>query len=373
MPKAKKTERLRTPQDLIKAVNKEFGDGTLMLASDERLEITRQSTGHLAVDFALGGGVPRGRTVEIYGPYAAGKTYLASCIVAAAQREGHTAAWLDGEGVFDPNFAASAGVDLDELLYHRQKGGEQLVNVMEMLLRSGLIAVTVTDSIASLLPKAERENAMGSGSMGMHQAKMMSEAMRRLTTANQHNTCMLWINQMRDNTKSMFGGSVTSGGRAMGFYASTRIELVKTETLKRKKKGVNPKTGGDSADDNVWGHRVLMKVTKEKSGGTTPGTTMPFVFNYEKGGIDRTEDLIYLGQMLGFVHGSPGAQARWWVDGHEDDVQVGRTRFKKWLERNDEVCEDLELWIVNRMDPGEEEETDLYIDDDADGLEEDDE
>lgn len=338
-----------TPQALQGLINKRFGEGTMIMASDPSLVIERLPCGILSQDAQLGGGFARNRHAEIYGSANVGKTYMALHLVMTTQQAGGRCAWVDVERTFDPKFAKRLGINLEELALHRQEHGPMCVNFIESLLRSGLYDVIVLDSIASLLPQYEYENEMGAGSMGMEQAKLMSTALRKLTAANSK-TAMIFINQTRDAVGgSVFGPkSTTSGGRSMAFYAGVRIELTLTERLKRKGRQVNPKTGEiNDAADVVYGHRIMSKVTKDKTGGIIrPQDESTFVFDYERGRHDHIEDLIYLGRRYDFIEKKGD---KWWVEGYDDEQQHGRPRFKKWLSKNRAVQEELEEMIVQTI------------------------
>lgn len=222
---------------------------------------------------------------------------------------------------------------------------------METLLRGAEYGVIVLDSIAALIPKSELENDMEAGSMGMEQAKMMSKALRKLTAANKA-TALVYINQQRENIGVMFGKkTTTTGGRAMGFYAGTRLELVRTENIKADRKQLDPKTGDMKKVPTVVGHRVLVRVEKDKTGGSRLGNQTSFIFDYAAATVDHVEDLIYLGRLLGHVHKKGN---NWWVDGYDDEQQNGRTRFKKWLKKNKAVQEELQ----ERIESGESAEPD---------------
>lgn len=343
------------PDAVMAMINREFGEGTMMLASDPSLEVVRLETGVLSIDVALGGGLARGRTIEIYGVFAVGKSYLAERLVAAVQAAGGNCAWIDAEKTFDPKFARQAGVKLRRLMYQKQRQhGEELINSMEILLRSDTYDVIVLDSIASLLPKSEKETPMGAGDMGTAQARLMSRALRRLTTANTGRTVVVYINQTREAVGVMFGDrTVTSGGRAMGFYSSTRLEIVRTENIKRKGRDVNPSTGVASEKDLVRGHRALVRVRKDKTGGAMQQSTTSFVFDYDLQGIDHIEDLMYLGRVFGFITKSGNT---WTLDGYEDHAKPSRAKFKGWLRRNTEVADELTASIKDVAYSSEDEE-----------------
>lgn len=349
-----------SPAELKTVIEKQFGKGTMIMGDDESLEITRIPCGIMTIDIALGGGFARGRHTEIYGGYSVGKTYVTYRLIANAQRKGLKAAFVDVESSFDPRFAESAGVDLAELAYHRQEHGNKVIDFMEMLLYSRQYDVIVMDSIAALLPVAERDSDMSKASMGMEQAKLMSKAMRKLTTANR-DTALVYINQTRDAVGSMFKANVTSGGRAMEFYAGTRLEFVRTENIKRTMPYVNPKTQEEGKRPEVVGHRVLVKVEKDKTGGARRHSQTSFLFNYLNGQADPVEDLIYLGRIYGLVH-KQGTKS-YWVEGWEKDKKSGKANFKRWLRNSPHITEELEELIWEAWE--DEQTVELETDDDS--------
>lgn len=339
MPRRASTTEEQTPAQLVRMVNARF-PGAMTTAADPRFEIERLPTGILSVDIRLNGGFPRGRHIEIFGGYNVGKTFLTYRFIAQCQADGLKCAFIDVEGTFDPIFAENAGVILEELDFpERGQSANRIVNIMEALLRSHLYDCIVLDSIAALVPQQELESDMESGNFGTAQAKLMSQALRRLTAANAR-TVIVYINQTREAVGgSVFAKrSITSGGRAMGFYAGTRLELVRTETIKRPGKTIDISKGNASKKDIVTGHRVLVRVEKDKTGIRT-ATETTFVFDYETANIDAVEDLIYLGRVYDLVLMSG---QKWWVDGYDDEACAGRKRFKAWLSRNVAVQEELE-------------------------------
>lgn len=353
---AKKTKS--EVEQLREKINKRY-PGALMVASDPSLLIERIPTGILSLDVRLGGGFPRGRHVEIYGGFNVGKTYTTFKLIATSQAAGLRCAFFDPEGTFDPKFAASAGVNLEELEFPlRRQNANRLIDIMEALLYSELYDVIVLDSIASLLPLAEQEATMEAGSYGTQQAKLMSAALRRLTTANKR-TVLVYINQTREQIGISFGKkTITSGGRAMGFYAGMRLEMVRTESIKRKAKVVDISNTNKEKESNiVKGHRVLVRVEKDKTGGARPFTETTFVFDYDIGGVDPIEDLVYLGRVYGLISIN-GTQ--WTLEGYEDESQPGRGKFKRWLRRNVAVQEELTELVTERaaaeLEPEEEEQ-----------------
>ena len=359
MPRAAAAERV---SEVEKLVNKRY-PGALRRASDPALQIVKLPTGILSLDVCLDGGLARGRHHEIYGLNHVGKTYITFRLIAQTQRDGGKCAFVDVENTFDPRFAAHAGVKLNELdVPEHGLYGDDLINIMELLIYSREYSVIVLDSIASLLPKAEAEKALGEGTYGTQQARLMSSAMRKLTTANR-DVCLVYINQMRENIGVMFGKKYTpTGGKAMSFYAGTRLELSRVEQIKRKRRRVDSK-GEERVVDVVRGHRVLVKVEKDKTGGAMVGDETTFVYDYDLGGVDPVEDLLYLGRSFGLIHKSG---TRWWVDGFEEEAQTGRSKMHRWLRRNVAVAEELEGLIrtaasepraVGEMDASEGDES----------------
>lgn len=362
MPPTKKKGKAKvenlTPEALQKLVNGRWGAGTMKMASDPSLKITRLPTGILTVDAMIGGGFARNRTAEIYGSANVGKNYLAYSTIATTQMNGGRCGFVDVEKTFDPVFAGGVGVDLDELAFHEQVHGPRCIDFTETLMRSGLYDVIVLDSIATLLPLPELENDMEAGSYGMEQAKLMSKALRKLTAANSK-TALIFLNQTREAIGVTFGKKfTTSGGRAMSFYAGLRLELIRTENLKREGDVLDQKTGELKKGEIVFGHRILVRGEKDKTGGLThPLEETTFVFNYEKGRHDRIEDLIYLGRLHGLIGLKKPAKGAgtWWVEGRTKKV-VGRPQFKKYLRRNMDVADELEEKILAIIGGGEDEE-----------------
>jgi recombination protein RecA len=324
--------------ELEAALQKRFGRGVIRRASDPSLEITRIPTGVLSVDYLLGGGIARNRHTELYGQYSVGKSLLAQRTIASAQANGLRCAYVDVEGSFDPVFAEHLGVDLEELFIPDElEHGNAIVDYIEFLLRSELYDTITIDSIAALLPKEEREASSEKSTYGASQAKLMSSGLRKLTTANKK-TALVWINQMRDSM-SMFVPNTTSGGRAMGFYAGARIEMNRVEIIKQSRKRRNVKTGKVDTVDVPVGHRVLLKVDKDKTGGARQFAQGTFVFNYEDSCIDEIEELIYVGSELGLVMNKGNMYA---VKRFADERQNGRPRFKAWLLKQKAVQEELQ-------------------------------
>jgi recombination protein RecA len=248
-----KQERGKAIEAALAQIDKQFGKGSIMrLGSREKVDIPAIPTGALSLDAALGvGGMPRGRVVEIYGPESSGKTTLALHVIAEAQRRGGMAAFVDAEHALDATYAQKLGVDIDNLLVSQPDSGEQALEIAEVLIRSGAVDVLVVDSVAALVPRAELEGEMGDAQMGM-QARLMSQALRKLTAiVAKSGTCLIFINQLREKIGVMFGNpETTTGGRALKFYASVRLDIRRIASLKE--------------GEAVIGSRAKVKVVKNK-------------------------------------------------------------------------------------------------------------
>jgi recombination protein RecA len=312
----------------LAALDKQFGKGSVMfLGESPKLTVDTISTGSLALDLALGvGGVPRGRITEIHGAESSGKTTLAYHIVAEAQKAGGTAAFIDAEHSVDPEYARNLGVDLDRLLISQPDNGEEALEIMDALVRSGAIDVVVLDSVAALVPKAEIEGDMGDSHMGL-QARLMSQAMRKLNgTISKTNTAAVFINQIREKIGVMFGNpETTPGGRALKFYASVMLDVRRVETLKQ---------GSD-----MVGNRVKVKVTKNKV--APPFRVAEFDIMFGKG-ISRSGSIIDIGVELGMINKS----GSWFTYG-DQRIGQGRENAKQFMEQNPEVMDEIESTIRN--------------------------
>ncbi|MEN3358793.1 MAG: recombination protein RecA [Mycobacteriales bacterium] len=299
-------------------IDKQFGKGSVMRLGDEtRAPIRVIPTGSIALDVALGvGGVPRGRVVEVFGPESSGKSTLALHIVANAQATGGIAAFIDAEHALDPDYAQALGVDTDALLVSQPDTGEQALEIADMLVRSGALDVIVVDSVAALVPRAEIEGEMGDSHVGL-QARLMSQALRKLTAAlNNSGTTMIFINQLREKIGVMFGSpETTTGGRALKFYSSVRLDIRRIEAIK------------DGVE--VVGNRTRVKVVKNKC--ASPFRLAEFDITYGKG-ISREGSLIDVGVDLGLVKKS-GA----WFTYEGEQLGQGRENAKAFLAENLEV------------------------------------
>ena len=323
-------------------IERQFGKGSIMkLGAAATQQHAAISTGALSIDLALGiGGVPRGRVVEIYGPEASGKTTLALHIVAEAQRNGGIAAFIDAEHALDPRYAKSLGVDVDELLISQPDTGEQALEIADMLIRSGALDVVVIDSVAALVPRAELEGDMGDTHVGL-QARLMSQALRKLTgTLHRSQTTAVFINQLREKIGVMFGSpETTSGGRALKFYASVRIDVRRIEAIK-------------DGQENV-GNRVRAKIVKNKL--APPFRLAEFDIMFGEG-ISREGSLLDVAVDQGIVRKS-GA----WYSYDDDQLGQGKEAAKRFLRENPEIAVQLQdrvLQAVGLIEPDEEEAAD---------------
>jgi recombination protein RecA len=311
-------------------IERQFGKGAIMrLGSRAAQRIAAISTGALSLDLALGiGGVPRGRIVEIYGPESSGKTTLALHIVAEAQRNGGIAAFIDAEHALDPTYAKALGVDVDELLISQPDTGEQALEIADMLIRSGALDVLVVDSVAALVPRAEIEGEMGDTHVGL-QARLMSQALRKLAgTINRSQTTAIFINQLREKIGVMFGSpETTPGGRALKFYASTRIDIRRIESIK------------DAT--NVIGNRVRAKVAKNKVAPPFRQAEFDIMFGE---GISREGSLLDVAVEHDIVRKS-GA----WYTFDDDQLGQGRENAKRFLRENAEIAVQLQAQVMAKV------------------------
>lgn len=327
--KEKEKEREKALELAIAQIEKQYGKGSIMRlgAPGALLPIAAISTGSLELDAALGiGGVPRGRVVEIYGPEASGKTTLALHIICEAQRKGGTAAFIDAEHALDPHYARTLGVNLDELLIAQPDTGEQALEITEALVRSGAVDVVVIDSVAALVPRAEIEGEMGEPTMGL-QARLMSQALRKLTAAiSRSKTCVVFINQIREKIGVMFGNpETTTGGRALKFYATVRLDIRKISTIKE--------------GEEVVGSRVKVKVVKNKV--SPPFKDVEFDLIHGEG-ISRLGSLIDLGVQHKLIEKS-GA----WYAYNNERIGQGRENAKRFLQENQKLAEEIEGKLRN--------------------------
>ncbi len=324
-------DREKALHNALAQIEKQFGKGAIMRLGDDtaHMEISVISTGALEVDIALGVfGLPRGRIVEIYGPEASGKTTLALHVVAEAQKLGGAAAFIDVEHALDPTYAKNLGVDTDNLYVSQPDGGEQALEIMETLIRSGAIDVVVLDSVAALVPKAEIDGEMGDSHMAA-QARLMSQALRKLTAAiSKSNTIAVFINQLREKVGIVFGNpEITPGGRALKFYSSVRIEIRKGEALKN--------------GDTLIGNKVKIKIVKNKV--APPFKTAECQMLYGKG-ISYAASLVNLGVEFNVIEKS-GA----WYSYKDLRIGQGRDNARIYLEDNPEAANEIKQKIMEAL------------------------
>lgn len=320
---AKKTSKKTDPKDgkskametALSQIKDKFGEGAIMqLADVKAMNVDAIPTGSLSLDIALGvGGVPRGRIIEIYGPEASGKTTLSMHIIAEAQKAGGVAAFIDAEHALDPDYASKVGINLKDLLISQPDTGEQALDIVETLVRSNAIDVIVIDSVAALTPRAEIEGEMGDSHMGLH-ARLMSQALRKLAgIVSKSKTTVIFINQIRMKIGVMFGNpETTTGGNALKFYSSVRIEVRRRAQIKK--------------DDNIIGNRVKVKVVKNKVAPPFRTTEFDIIYNQ---GISRTGDILEAGLNFGIIERAGSSYSY-----GEETLGRGKENTKTHLEEN---------------------------------------
>lgn len=322
-----KSEALRSA---LLTIEKQFGKGAIMsMDESSRLNVETVPTGSLALDIALGVmGVPRGRVIEIYGPESSGKTTLAMHIVAESQKRGGNAAFIDAEHAFDPEYAKKIGVDLNGLLISQPDTGEQALEITETLVRSNALDVIVIDSVAALVPRAEIEGEMGDSMMGV-QARLMSQALRKLTGAvSKSKTVLIFINQIRMKIGVMFGNpETTTGGNALKFYSSVRLEIRRKAVLKK-------------GDDQVGNH-VVVKVVKNKV--APPFKTAEFDIMFAQG-IDAQGEIIDLGVEYGIIE-----KAGSWISYGDEKLGQGKEGAREYLKQNPKISSEIEKKILDAV------------------------
>ena len=327
------SERKKALDAAVAYIEKQFGEGSIMTFGEHSKShgISVIKTGALSLDVALGvGGVPRGRIVEIYGPESSGKSTLATHIVANAQKAGGLAAYIDAEHALDPAYAARIGVNINELMISQPDCGEDALSIAEMLARSNAVDVIVIDSVAALVPKAELEGEIGDSHVAL-QARMMSQALRKLTaTLARSNTCAIFINQIREKIGVTFGSpETTSGGRALKFYASIRLDIRRTGSIK----------GADNID---VGNRVKVKVAKNKLAPPFRSAEFDILFNQ---GISYEGSVIDLGADMGIID-KKGS----WFSYNGNKLGQGRETSRDELKKNPALCQEIELKIKQACD-----------------------
>ncbi len=327
------SEKKKALEAAMGQIEKQFGKGAVMkMGENTHLNVEAIPTGSLALDIALGiGGVPRGRIVEIYGPESSGKTTVALHIIAEAQKRGGEVAFIDAEHALDPHYAKNLGVDVDELIVAQPDTGEQALEIAEALVRSGALDVIVVDSVAALVPKAEIEGEMGDSHVGL-QARLMSQALRKLAgVVNKSNTTAIFINQLREKVGVMYGNpEVTTGGRALKFYASVRLDVRRVEAIK--------------VDGNIVGNRTRIKVVKNKVAPPFREAECDIMYGQ---GISRVGNILDLAAEYGLLEKS-GA----WYSYEGQRIGQGRENAKKFLLDNPEIMETLDQKVREKVGAG---------------------
>lgn len=332
-------DREKALEMAIGQIEKQHGKGTIMRLGDEATKnVPSISTGSIMVDYALGvGGVPRGRVTEIYGPEASGKTTLALHVIAEAQKAGGYAAFVDAEHAFDPRYAKNLGINTDELLVSQPDSGEQALEITETLIRSAALDVIVVDSVAALVPRAELEGEMGDSHVGL-QARLMSQAMRKITgIINKTRTSVIFINQIREKIGVMFGNpETTSGGRALKFYSSVRLDIRRIGSLKK--------------GDEVVGNRTKVKVVKNKV--APPFKVVEFNIMYGKG-ISRMAEILDMAVEFDIIE----KRGSWYRYGGEP-IGQGTDNAIEFLESDPELTEKIEKQVRAEMNPAQHNDAD---------------
>ena len=327
-------EKLKALEATLGNIEKNFGKGSIMRLGDDVEKMESVSTGSIGLDFALGvGGLPKGRIVEIFGPESSGKTTLALHVIAEAQKKGGIAAFIDAEHAFDRFYAAKLGVDIENLLVSQPDYGEQALEIAENLIRSGAIDVIVIDSVAALTPKSEIEGEMGDSKMGL-QARLMSQAMRKLTaTINKTGSICIFINQLREKISVLFGNpETTTGGNALKFYSSIRIDIRKVSQIKD--------------GENIMGSRVKVKVVKNKVAPSFRKAEFDILYGE---GISRTGEIVDLGVETGIIKKSGS-----WFSYGDSKLAQGRDAVKKLIDDNPELSEELAAKIFEALEKSAE-------------------
>lgn len=331
-------DKKKALEQTILQIEKEFGKGSIMklgsYAATRNIEVI--PTGCLTLDLALGiGGLPKGRIIEIYGPEASGKTTVTLHVIAQVQKMGGTAAFIDAEQALDPVYAKNLGIDLDELYISQPDSGEQALDILEYLVRSNAVDLIVVDSVAALTPKSELEGDMGESHMGV-QARLMSQALRKLVAiGNKSNTCIIFINQLRDKIGVMFGSpETTTGGKALKFYSSVRLDVRRVDQVK------------DGSD--IVGSKTRVKVVKNKV--APPFKTAEFEIIFGKG-ISNSACILDAAVERGLIEKSGS-----WFSYNGEKIAQGREKAKAWLEAHPEIMESIQATVKAELNPPAEEE-----------------
>ena len=328
-------EKEKALNEALKKIEKDFGKGSIMRLGDHaKLNIESIPTGCLSLDMALGiGGIPKGRIIEIYGPESSGKTTLTLHVIAECQKKGGTAAFIDAEHALDPQYARNLGVDIDKLIVSQPDNGEQGLDIAEALVRSGAVDLVVVDSVAALVPKTEIEGAMGDATIGL-QARLMSQAMRKLSgVISKTNSTVIFINQLREKIGIMFGSpETTTGGKALKFYSSVRLDIRKFDVIKQKEE-----TAAGKKEDVIVGNRVRVKVVKNKV--APPFKVVEFDIMYGTG-ISREGDILDVAVDRGIVD-----KAGAWFSYKGEKLGQGRENVKQLFKEKPELMEEIELKV----------------------------
>ena len=328
-------EKEKALNEALKKIEKDFGKGSIMRLGDHaKLNIESIPTGCLSLDMALGiGGIPKGRIIEIYGPESSGKTTLTLHVIAECQKKGGTAAFIDAEHALDPQYARNLGVDIDKLIVSQPDNGEQGLDIAEALVRSGAVDLVVVDSVAALVPKTEIEGAMGDATIGL-QARLMSQAMRKLSgVISKTNSTVIFINQLREKIGIMFGSpETTTGGKALKFYSSVRLDIRKFDVIKQKEE-----TAAGKKEDVIVGNRVRVKVVKNKV--APPFKVVEFDIMYGTG-ISREGDILDVAVDRGIVE-----KAGAWFSYNGEKLGQGRENVKQLFKVKPELMEEIELKV----------------------------
>ncbi len=325
--KETKEAKLKALDAAISQIERQYGKGSVMKLGDEstHMNVETVPTGSLSLDLALGlGGLPKGRIIEVYGPESSGKTTVALHVVAEVQKRGGIAGFIDAEHALDPAYAKNIGVDIDNLYISQPDNGEQALEITETMVRSGAVDIVIVDSVAALVPKAEIDGDMGDSHVGL-QARLMSQALRKLTAIISKSNCIvIFINQLREKVGVMFGNpETTTGGRALKFYSSVRLDVRRIESLKQ---------GGE-----VVGNRTRIKVVKNKIAPPFKEAEFDIMFGE---GISKVGDILDLAAEVGIVNKS-GA----WYAYNGDKIGQGRENAKTFLKEHPEVCEEIDAKV----------------------------
>ena len=353
MKSASKEDRDKALNEALAQIQKQFGKGAVMKLGDDgaRMNIEAISTGSMCLDLATGiGGVPKGRIIEVFGPESSGKTTLTLHIIAEAQKQGGRAAFIDAEHALDPEYAKNLGVDVDELLVSQPDYGEQALEIAEMLVRSGAVEIVVVDSVAALVPKHEIDGAMGDATVGM-QARLMSQALRKLAgVINKTNTTIIFINQLREKIGVMFGNpETTTGGRALKFFSSMRIDVRKVESIK--------------SGDQILGNKTRVKIVKNKV--APPFKQAEFDIMYGQG-ISKSGDVLDCAVDAKIIE-----KAGSWYSFEGNRIGQGRENVKKYLEDNPDIMDKVEGILLDNLRNDRDKDTD-NVEQDIPGIDTDD-